>query len=334
MSKEEELAHTIEIFNRVSPDGWDLTSDSSLLGGGQSSVLFVHSPMNGNGVFRLTKDSRPIAKERFKREIKVLSDYKHKNIVEILEYSSEDSEECWYISRRGDNFKSYWDSIRKECGPEALLEKAVDIIKQLAEGLSSLHDKGIVHRDIKPANIVVTGETPILIDFGLVYLKDEERVTPKEQPANNRGFSADPMRYYIDEIVPWLDVFQLSQLLIWMICERPPKGWHSPLSWRWVKYPTMPKHSLEGLRALTAVCSEPDLSPENANELKNLLEELFIHGVIMVEKKDLNQIKKAIIEGKARKLINKSEALDSFRAAFSILKHYCPIKLFEKREIL
>ena len=72
MSKEEELAHTIEIFNRVSPDGWDLTSDSSLLGGGQSSVLFVHSPMNGNGVFRLTKDSRPIAKERFKREIKVI----------------------------------------------------------------------------------------------------------------------------------------------------------------------------------------------------------------------------------------------------------------------
>ncbi|MCA9114714.1 MAG: protein kinase, partial [Planctomycetaceae bacterium] len=48
------------------------------------------------------------------------------------------------------------------------LEQAVDLLRQLCDGLQTAHLQGIIHRDIKPANILVTASgIPKLTDFGL-----------------------------------------------------------------------------------------------------------------------------------------------------------------------
>ena len=46
--------------------------------------------------------------------------------------------------------------------------KAIEVIKQVAAGLSCLVEKGVIHRDLKPANILVNSRGEFkLADFGL-----------------------------------------------------------------------------------------------------------------------------------------------------------------------
>ena len=48
------------------------------------------------------------------------------------------------------------------------IDEALDICRQIADGLETAHDKGVIHRDLKPANVKITPEGKVkVLDFGL-----------------------------------------------------------------------------------------------------------------------------------------------------------------------
>src|SRR5688572_31821765 len=96
---------------------------------------------------------------RFTREAQVLASLNHPNIAAI--YGVEERALIMELVEG----PTLSERIKRGAIP---LEEALDIARQIADGLEAAHEKGIVHRDLKPANIKITpGGTVKLLDFGL-----------------------------------------------------------------------------------------------------------------------------------------------------------------------
>lgn len=299
------------IFEKFRPDGWSYVD--KLPAGGQAISLIVQNQTGERGVFRTLKKHDDKAIARLTRELSILShqDFQHPSLVKILSYSPDISAQPWYISRLGSSFETYWQNKRDLCSkdPNALIAEALAVVDHLCAALAALHEKGVVHRDIKPANLVVSleqPEQPVLIDFGLAYEEGAPRLTSEDEATGNRAFSHDKMRYRLDDdgVPPWLDVFMLSQLLIWMVADDGHKKWHRPWHWRWVKYRDgTSDENLLLLRALTATCSEESVSPKNAQGLAQLISNLFKPKVISEHVIDMSGPSRGRASGTAIRLL-------------------------------
>jgi serine/threonine-protein kinase len=120
----------------------------------------------------LTRDEE--AKQRFIHEAQAASSLQHHNICTIHDIDETEDGQMFICmdSYEGETLK---EKITK--GP-LKIDETINIAIQIAEGLQSAHEHGIIHRDIKPANIFITkdGEVKIL-DFGLAKLTGRSVIT-------------------------------------------------------------------------------------------------------------------------------------------------------------
>ncbi len=124
----------------------------------------------------LNNEANPEVIRRFKREAKILSKLKHKNIVKIIEYGFE--REVSFIAF--EYFESY--NLREFLSKnEVSQETKYHLTSELFEGINYLHQNKIVHRDLKPENILVNQKNKLKItDFGLSLLLEDEFETKNQ----------------------------------------------------------------------------------------------------------------------------------------------------------
>ena len=253
------------------------------------------------------------SRERFMREIEILSGrVEHRCVVQILEWSGE-AQTPWYIGELGDSFVEWWRRWKGGNGrtPEDVVGKAVWTVCELASALAVCHREGIVHRDVKPKNIVVKrGEAvpwPILIDFGIAHDEGSARLTATGDAVGNARFSPDVMRTRVEDVRAWLDVFELGQLLIWMLDKKAPKAhWERPVHWNYARYSSdIGEDTLLSIRAFTAACSTESVAPRDGAECVKLLNTLFPgeRGTEVSEVVKSGMIARAKRQGAAKRLL-------------------------------
>jgi serine/threonine-protein kinase len=113
--------------------------------------------------------------QRFQREINILRQLTHPNIVRFLEAGQQDGH-SWFVMEYIDG-PSY-EALREERG-KLPWQEVLELALQVTPALKHAHDRGVIHRDLKPANLLRPaadperpGDAPVvkLTDFGIASL--------------------------------------------------------------------------------------------------------------------------------------------------------------------
>lgn len=184
---------------------------------------------------------------RFKREFRALADMNHPNLVALYELGTEDGD--WYFTMElvaGVDFHAFvrhsharrraiTPAPKKKGGATADAEGPLDspeqlerlrlATRQLARGLSALHDSGIVHRDVKPKNILVTAEQRVvLLDFGLIADTSDQDISLNPSVVGTIHYMA-PEQASSETATPAADWYSVGVLLFEALTgQRPFSG--------------------------------------------------------------------------------------------------------------
>jgi len=110
------------------------------------------------------------AKARFLREAHTAAALDHPNLCPIYEVGATD--EGWMFIAMA---LCEGESLRARLARDGTLvmQDALEIARQIAEGLRAAHAAGIVHRDLKPGNVMLLPDGTVrILDFGLAKARD------------------------------------------------------------------------------------------------------------------------------------------------------------------
>jgi hypothetical protein len=112
---------------------------------------------------------RPSAAERFRLEMQAMAKLKHPHIVGIYDAREHDGQAYFTMEFvEGGTLRKH---LRRLASNE---RAAVALLAKVARAVDFVHTRGILHRDLKPENILLSHDEPLVTDFGLAKLFDQD----------------------------------------------------------------------------------------------------------------------------------------------------------------
>ena len=107
-----------------------------------------------------------------RREIETMKQIKHPNVVELLDWGTAHS--CYFLVVPYFSRGSLAQVLQSN-GP-LTPEEGLNVLHDMAHGLSAIHERGLLHLDIKPANILIGDDGRyVLSDLGIASFQFLER---------------------------------------------------------------------------------------------------------------------------------------------------------------
>ena len=177
-------------------------------------------------------------RQRFKIEAKAAASLNHSSIAHIYAIEETDNEMfivMEYIDGKelkdiikipplgkGGTAKSPFEEGARMAGDVLPIDDILNYATQIAEGLKTAHNKGIVHRDIKSANIMLTNEGQIkIMDFGLAKVRGGIQVTKVGTTLGTAAYMS-PEQTRGEEVDYRSDIWSLGVVLFEMLTGKFP----------------------------------------------------------------------------------------------------------------
>ncbi|MFG1942440.1 protein kinase [Nonomuraea sp. NPDC048826] len=103
------------------------------------------------------------------------------------------------------------------------LTELLMLAQGIAAALAIIHAAGVVHRDLKPANIIMGGDGPVLIDFGIAQVHDATRLTMTGTFLGTPGYTA-PEIFADEQVDSPADVHAWAATVAFAATGRPAFG--------------------------------------------------------------------------------------------------------------
>ena len=181
--------------------------------------LAINKQTGEQVAIKIMEKSRIVQKEdkiRIEREIKVLKNLRHPNIVHL--YNVIETEEKIYLIMEYAKGKELFDYIVMK---KKLTENESCIFfQQIISGIEYLHKIKYVHRDIKPENLLVNEQTKELkiVDFGLSNVYSNPNKNLLSSACGSPSYAAPEMLNGEKYKAPPVDIWSSGIVLYAMIC--------------------------------------------------------------------------------------------------------------------
>eukprot|EP00271_Cylindrocystis_brebissonii_P006705 TRINITY_DN19487_c0_g2_i1.p1 TRINITY_DN19487_c0_g2~~TRINITY_DN19487_c0_g2_i1.p1 ORF type:complete len:500 (+),score=70.50 TRINITY_DN19487_c0_g2_i1:388-1887(+) len=156
-------------------------------------------------------------------EIIVLGKLRHPNLVRLIGYSSDQGEGLLvyeFLSLGSLDYHLFREGVAGAERPPLPWERRVQIALQAAQGLTYLHDNGVIHRDFKAPNILLDENyTAKIADFGLAKGAPEGQTHITTRIMGTMGY-LDPKYMETGQLTKKSDVYAFGVLLLELLTGR------------------------------------------------------------------------------------------------------------------
>jgi eukaryotic-like serine/threonine-protein kinase len=216
------MAELSERLNAVLADRYRIGRE---LGRGGMSIVFLAEDLKHarKVAIKLLRPevAQSVNSERFLREIQIAAQLSHPNILQLIDSGEADGLPYFvmpYVA--GESLR---DRLNRE--KQLSIEDAIQIAREVADGLSYAHEHGLIHRDIKPENILLSSGHALVADFGIARAISQgagDKLTETGIAVGTPAYMSPEQAVATGELDQRSDIYGLGCVLYEMLAGTPP----------------------------------------------------------------------------------------------------------------